>query len=354
VEERDEIQVQETVAEVAEETAGAGAGAETGAGESTTTAEVTGPEPGTIVLDENGDISIADDVLDEVAGVPPADEASVEKAVEKAETYTPDELAKAFIENTIDPNKVPAGVLDYYKAIAAEDQRRAELRAIEQRDLVAKQPIQPPVQPVIGPLQMTAKDFATLQENGKKLAAKYLGIKPEDYDEFDSAHVNAFNTATADIKARAEQIHAQRQQQAVQAYQQQAQMYQQQQMAVRAQSLEGLVKEFQQNPNWNDIDKNFYPTWHASLDVNTKAAVDKIVAEGSPDKVKQVMKVVFAAYDAQHGKAQPVKKIEATPDIMPASNNSDIRENKGMADTSKLGDMTAEEKAAWFIQNKFV
>jgi hypothetical protein len=65
--------------------------------------------------------------------------------------------------------------------------------------------------------------------------------------------------------------------------------------------------------------------------------------------------VVTKAYEASKAPTQAVpKQVSAPPAIMSATGTGDVQERKGMADASKLGDMSPEEKASWFIQNQFV
>lgn len=323
--------------------------------ESSTEAEPAGSGEPAISIDENGELNIGDELLAE-AGAPAEVEQKVEKPapveeVKAPEVYTPEDMAKAFIENTIDASKLPESVQNYYKAILAEQQRRTEILSINR-----PQPAQPvtPVAPPQAPQPakaLTPAQYAELQGAGKTLATRMLGIKPDEFDEYNPNHQQAQQIAMNDIRVRAQQIEQER---AQQAYQAQAQAYQQQQVAIRQQNLQSITTEFQKNANWQDIDQNFYPTWRSKLDAQTGAVVDSIMAEGNVDKVKALMSQVIKAYDAQKTPNMAVKQVQAPPAVMGSNTSTDVVENKGMADTSKLGGMTPEERAAWFIQNKFV
>jgi hypothetical protein len=274
----------------------------------------------------------------------PAKVETVEKEPQVTpEVYTPEDMAKAFIENTIDASKLPAGVQDYYKAILAEQQRRVEILNINRPQ--PQQVQQPMARPEpVNAKALTPQQYTELQDAGKTLATKMLGIAPDAFDEYNPNHQQAQQIAMNDIRVRAQQIEQER-------YEAKVQAYQQQQMAVRQQNLQVITNDFQKNPNWQDIDKNFYPSWRANLDQRTGQVVDGILAEGNVDKVKALMGQVVRAYDAQKS---PVKQVKAPPAVMGSNTSTDVVEAKGMADTSKLGDMTPEERAAWFIQNKFV
>jgi hypothetical protein len=79
------------------------------------------------------------------------------------------------------------------------------------------------------------------------------------------------------------------------------------------------------------------------------------MGQGNVDSVKKVMDVVFRAYEAQKkpSAAAPKAKPKA-PAIMSASNEADFSERRGVADVSKLGEMSEEQRTQWFIQNRFV
>lgn len=311
-----------------------------------------GTGPGQIAIDENGELVISDDVIDtHVPATTPTPEPkapAAEPAPEAKplpEVYTPEQMAKAFMENTVETGKLPEAMRDYHKAIIAEQQRRNEILSISKPQAPQMPPPPPVPQP---PVQtaLTTAEYAQLQEGGKRLAAKYLGVADKDFDEFNPQHANALNTAIGDIRNKAHQMR-------IEDYQKQVQQYQAYHTAARQFKVNELAKEWQANPDWQDIDQNFFPKWYGALDGRTKSTVDAIVQEADPTKVRQVMEVVTKAYNMAKPAAAPVKKIADTPAIMGSSTQT-VSENRGKADTSKLGDMSPEEKAAWFIQNNFV
>lgn len=322
--------------------------------ETPTETEPAGSAEPAISIDENGELHIADEMLIETkrAEVEPLAEATkvreepVAEQEKLPEVYSPEDMAKAFIENTVEMARLPAEMQGYYKAILAEQQRRSEILNINRPE--QQQPVQP-VQPVARPQPPAQKapspeQYAQLQDAGKILAARMLGIAESEFDEYNPNHQQAQHMAMNDIRVRAQQIEQER-------YQQQVQAYQQQQIAARQQGLAGAVAEFQKNPNWQDIDKNFYPGWREKLDQRTGQVVDGIMAEGNPSKVQALMNQIVKAYEAQK---TPHKEVKAPPPVMSSTQSTDVVESKGMADASKLADMTPEERASWFMTNKFV
>ncbi|MDR1979548.1 MAG: hypothetical protein LBQ42_12510 [Synergistaceae bacterium] len=326
------------------------------------------PETEEIALTEDGGLEVADSFWES------EDKARPEEAAQpqpQAGRYTPEELAEAFINGTIDQAKLTPEVAEYYKAIDAAAQRRNEAARLQREMLQRAQQAQPPqaqlpqaqapqaqAQPPI-----SKEAWAQLMEMGKVLAAKnYLGIKPEEFDEFDPKHMAAQNSAVVELRERAQQLHqAQQAQQARQAQEAQIARQAQVQAQVRQAEIVNAVAEIKQKtPEFDEIDQKFFPQWKERLPFKEYQAVDAIFRQGSAAQVRDLMNKIIADYKATKA---PTDKTAATsktatpktatpPPVMTAGNAGG--ETQGVTDVSKLGEMSSDEQVDWLIKNKFV
>lgn len=338
---------------------------------------------GELALNENGEIEISDSFIDsqlaELNQHPKSldslnkydgtdkDQAQPQADLSKG-LYTAEQLAKAFIENKVDPDMLPAGVKEYHDAIMKEHNQRLELQKLAQpprQQQLIPPPPPPPQQPDLSAatFQVNQSNYRALKEGAQKLAAHYLGVN--EIDEYNQEHANAVQMAMQEIKQEAEQKHrqnlAQQYQQQLAQYNQHANAYQQQQQQIRQQQYNQVAQEFSKHPQWKDIDQNFYPQWFASLDRNTQGAVQQVMRSGNLQNINRVIKTVCDLYDAQHpsltstqNKAQAKRTKAVVPKLMSSGNESDFSEMKGNVDVSKLEDLSPEARADWFIKNKFV
>jgi hypothetical protein len=177
-------------------------------------------------------------------------------------------------------------------------------------------------------------------EAGKIHAAKnYLGIKPEEFDEYDDRHKAALLMAVNEIRELS-QAQEQQIQQAQQAHQ------------ARVAGISNIWAEYRQKtPEIDEIGVRFFPAWRRNLTMQQHEAVNFILKEGNETQVRQLFDAVIADYKAS--KAPKGKQAAvAPPPVIGAGNAGD--ENAGMADAGSLGDMSPDEQAAWLIKHKFV
>ena len=288
--------------------------------------EETQAAPEGITLDESGELNIPDGFWDEPGEQAP-DPAPVE-ATEPAEPeveptyYTPEEVAEAFAAGNVDPEKLRPELRDYYKAIDGRMRRSAEAERVQQ-ELARQQPA-PPSAPV---------SWEQLGEAAKVLAAKnYLGINPEEFDEFDPRHAMARNMAMQEIRDRAQAM-----------YQQQA--YQQRRYA----EVGNVYASYLQSvPEFDEIAERFFPLWRENLTVREHNAVNEILASGDPEKLKKLFDRIVTDYQA--GK----KKQVAAPTPPPVMGTAGAAtEERGVVDAVEFGNMTPDEQAEFLIRNKF-
>ena len=247
------------------------------------------------------------------------------------ECYTPEELAEAFVNGEVDPRRLTGELVEAYNAIDAAVRRRAEAQRIE----AAMRPPQPQ-QPSV---QQQPATWAQLAEVAKVLAAQhYLGIRPEEFDEFNPQHVAARYTAMQDIRDRANAM----------ALQQQRAMQVQSQVAA-------LWAEYRQKvPDIDEIGEKFFPVWRQKLTVLEDQRVNEILASGDMGKLRGLIDRVLADYRGQTAPAAktPAQTREAPPPVMGTAGGSS-EGDRGVVDAATLGDMTIEEQAKWLVENRF-
>lgn len=250
----------------------------------------------------------------------------------RPECYTPEELAEAFVNGEVDPRRLTGELVEAYNAIDAAVRRRAEAQRIE----ATMRPQSQPQQPLA---QQQPATWAQLAEVAKVLAAQhYLGIRPEDFDEFNPQHVAARYTAMQDIRDRANAMAAQ------------------QQRAMQVQSqVAALWAEYRQKvPDIDEIGEKFFPVWRQKLTVLEDQRVNEILGSGDMGKLRGLIDRVVADYrgKAAPKPAQSAQTREAPPPVMGTAGGSP-EGDRGIVDASTLGDMTIEEQAKWLVEHKF-
>ena len=116
----------------------------------------------------------------------------------KPEYYTPEEIKDIGIEK-LDPNKIPPELVPFYKSMQADYTRKTQAVREREKELetLRSQP-QAPVQPEQP--QMTEQQARDLFfEAAKERAAALLGIKVEDFDEYDARHMSYLTVASQEL-----------------------------------------------------------------------------------------------------------------------------------------------------------
>ena len=298
---------------------------------------------GQITLSEDGTLSIPDGFWDEGGRPETASAAGPEGPEAKSsaspsapeagdaepgpERYTPAQLAEAFVNGEVDPRRLTGELVEAYNAIDAAVRRRAEAQRIEAA--MRPQPQQPSV-------QQQPATWAQLAEVAKVLAAQhYLGIRPEEFDEFNPQHVAARYTAMQDIRDRANAMAAQ----------------QQRVMQVQSQ-VAALWAEYRQKvPDIDEIGDKFFPVWRQKLTVLEDQRVNEILGSGDMGELRGLIDRVVADYRGKTA-PKPAQAREAPPPVMGTAGGSP-EGDRGVVDAAALGDMTIEEQAKWLVENKF-
>lgn len=125
-------------------------------------------------------------------------EPEVRKQTEEKKYYSPDEIKDIGIEK-LDPNKIPPELVPFYKSMQADYTRKTQAVREREKELEAlrsqPQPEVHPEQP-----QMTEQQARDLFfEAAKERAAALLGIKVDDFDEYDARHMSYLTVASQEL-----------------------------------------------------------------------------------------------------------------------------------------------------------
>ena len=136
-------------------------------------------------------------------------EPEVRKQPEEKKYYSPDEIKEVGIEK-LDPNKIPPELVPFYKSMQADYTRKTQAVREREKELEAlrsqPQPEVHPEQP-----QMTEQQAHDLfYEAAKERAAALLGIKADDFDEYDAKHMTYLTVASQELYAMAQREMARR------------------------------------------------------------------------------------------------------------------------------------------------
>ena len=136
-------------------------------------------------------------------------EPEVRKQSEEKKYYSPDEIKELGIEK-LDPNKIPPELVPFYKSMQADYTRKTQAVREREKELEAlrsqPQPEVHPEQP-----QMTEQQAHDLfYEAAKERAAALLGIKADDFDEYDAKHMTYLTVASQELYAMAQREMAKR------------------------------------------------------------------------------------------------------------------------------------------------
>lgn len=307
-----------------------GAGTDAVAVEDDAAEEVSGQ----ITMDESGELNIPNSFWDDddVAETDP-----------EAPYYTPEEVAKAFENGDVEPERLRPEVRDYYSAIDASARRRADAQRIQQ-EMRAEMPQQAPQPaPAVSPTISTKEQWAQLADAAKALAAwNYLGISPDDFDEYDPNHTAARNMAMQEIRERAQVMYRE----------QEAAVQRQAQTQRKAAEVANLYAEYRQKePEMDRIGDELFPAWREGLTVREYKAVDEVLASGDVGKIKGLFDRLIADYKKGKGAPRASRAVQAPPSVEGAVSAG--AEDGGVVDIKDFGSMTPDEQAAFLIENKF-
>jgi hypothetical protein len=309
------------------------------------------PEPGgAITLDSEGELNIPDSfwdglgvAKDEPGGGETKTEPAPETASQAPACYTPEEFAAAFADGTIDEAKLAPDVAAFYKAAMS----RAREAQNTQNAPRAPQPQAAPTPPPSAPMMMSREQYAQFTEAAKKVAcANFLGIDPREFDEYNAEHTQARNFAMQEIRARASEIASARQAQ-----------------AARAQALAAEIGELdaeyqRKDPEFFAKHETIMRDYLDRMPHRAAAEALRAIQAGDAAGIRKFVGEVYGDYKKSAGGGAAAPKQPASPPGVvsaraPDAAGGDERSGGGF-DVSKLGEMTPEQQAEFFVKNKFV
>ena len=302
-----------------------------------------------IFLDEKGELHVPDsfwdDVSEEMSGekLPiPGEEPEPAAPASVAAVYTPEELAEAFYSGKIDVTKLTPELMPYYQAMDAAARRQAgAAQVMQQMQVPQVQPEQMQHVQQVQPQATQQEKVQQLMQVGKAVAAQYmLGIRPEEFDEFNATHNAALSVAIGEITRQAQAM--------------QVQQIEAQRLQMEFANMYASYK--QKEPELDFIAERYFPAWREGLTVKENAAVDEAIYSRDMNKIKGLMDRVVADYKKAKGGAVSANRAQQSrpqlPQVVGAGNVGDPP--AGHLDFSALGEMSPDQQAAWLIKNKFV
>lgn len=280
----------------------------------------------------------------------------IEQAEEKPALYTAEELGEAFANNSVDPNRLSEELKQYYLAIEDANKRRAsaasEAERIRQQMMQQYQnQFQEQAHQQTQPQKSQRVNFEELNNAAKIYACReYLGIDPDDLDEFDPQHNRAIQLAMGEIKERVNQY----QQEQLAAHRQQEES--QRAVNERYATVANVYAEYKTKvPELDHIGDVYFPQWQSALTVQEAQQVQYIMAHGDEKQLKGLFEKIIGDYrkTKEGGNKNQPKQVASPPPVLGAVGGADEGRD-GVVDISKLSEMTTEEQARFLIQNKFV
>jgi hypothetical protein len=286
--------------------------------------EPAGAEP-EITLSEDGDLDIPDSFWDDEKKPEEPEEG---KEPQRADYYTPESFAEAYRNGQLDEGKIDPKIIEFYKAVAGVERRRQEAEAL-QRQATERAP---------KPQQRPQPSWEQVMEAAKiRATTHYLGIKPEEFDEFDERHKAARLMAVNEIR----EYGAAQERQEAQA---------RQAWESRVAGVSNLIAEYRQKtPEIDEIANRFFPVWRQNLTMRQHEAVNYILSRGNETQVRQLFEKVIADY----GAAKAPQRKAAPPEVM-GTKGSESESSRGMVDVSNLAGLSMEDQAEFLIKNKLV
>ena len=269
-------------------------------------------------LDDEGELRIAD------APEPP-----------KEKPYTPDEIRDIGLDK-LDPKRIPPELVPFYKSMQGDYTRKTQSLREKEKELEAlrAQPPQPQTQQPVQPQQpqMTEQEAQDLFfKTAKQRAAAMLGIKEDDFDEYDAKHMSYLTVASNDLYTQAQQEMNRRR-------------YVEEK---RHKYNELLGKLKQEEPHYDEINQ-WALGYVETLPYKEYSKYVRTFNEGSIEEIEGVIQQIRKAWYQQKKAAVPK---EAPPTVESGSNAEE--EPRKRITTRQFAAMTPEEKAEFLRDNGY-
>lgn len=300
------------------------------------------PEPEFRINPETGEIEIADSFFGVVDTQPT--EPAPAPVVPEIEPYTLDEVSNTEIDK-LDPNRIPAELTPFYKSMLSDYTRKTqalsnERKALEQRVAQMNQP--QPQAPQVPPQEQAPQK--SYYEQLYDVALRNLE-QPDrlgvPFNEMNPLHLTALSSEVANIQNRLSQQQSHQEQ------------------------LSSVVSRYTADPRWSEI-QAYADNVLDNLGYTESKAIREKLASGDLDYINNFLKTakeVFYETDGGKKVAQPPiqntnpSAFQPKPAIQPP-----VLEGSGVGltasptsgfDTSRLGKMTNDELANFFVSNGF-
>lgn len=254
--------------------------------------------------------------------------------------YTPEEIREIGLEK-LDPKRLPPELLPYYKSLQGDYTRKTQQLADERRILEAaknrEEPASPETKEIGEPSEETPGEspFKVIVEAAKNLACvQYLGIPPEDFDEFNIEHATALQTAMRRLEYEASRK-AETEQRIVQ----------------QARDFGTLCASYRETlPEFDDIANTYFAQWMEGKPYKDYNRIIGIFKNGSIPEIKTVIDEVISDWrNAKGGKPRNIPAVESARGTSLVGSPG-----KGGSNARSLGEMTADEQAEWLVKNRLV
>ncbi len=254
--------------------------------------------------------------------------------------YTPEEIREIGLEK-LDPKRLPPELLPYYKSLQGDYTRKTQQLADERRILEAakkrEEPASPETKEIGKPSEETPGEspFKVIVEAAKNLAcAQYLGIPPEDFDEFNIEHATALQTAMRRLE-----------------YEASRKAETEQRIAQQARDFGTLCASYRETlPEFDDIANTYFAQWMEGKPYKDYNRIIGIFKNGSIPEIKTVIDEVISDWrNAKGGKPRNIPAVESARGTSLVGSPG-----KGGSNARSLGEMTADEQAEWLVKNRLV
>lgn len=277
------------------------------------------------MLDENGNLIFKDD------------EVEIQDTPVQQDLYTPDEIEQIGIDK-LDPAKIPAELLPYYKKMQADYTRKtqdlsqrnkdieSQLASLNQNNKPANEQKVPDTStPAVDPKLAQRQYYENVYKLAKGNIEEALG---EPFDEINPLHMSALADEVASIKAYVVQEQIQQQQ------------------------LDAVVNKYTADPEWNQIQAFGYNVLN-NLPYSHSNAIRQRLKSGDIAFIDQFISTSKDEYYKTKNGAVQSKPIEQKPVIVPPKVESAglgaYVPNSQTFDTKNLRGMTNDQLANAFV-----
>lgn len=258
-------------------------------------------------------------------------EPEVRKQTEEKKYYSPDEIKDIGIEK-LDPNKIPPELVPFYKSMQADYTRKTQAVREREKELEAlrsqPQPEVHPEQP-----QMTEQQAHDLfYEAAKERAAALLGIKADDFDEYDAKHMTYLTVASQELYAMA-----------------QGEMARRSHLSEKKRKYDELLGKLrEEEPHYDEINQ-WASAYLEQLPYKEYSKYMRTFNEGTVEEIGEAIQQIRKAW---YREKQGTRPKETPPKVETGSTAEEIPPKR--MTTANFARMSDEEKADFLRTNGYV